>query len=58
MGINDNGFIRGLIGPLVNRKVGNKNYLQSRSYRVKRTDDTKRAGKDYDRFSYEDGHIK
>lgn len=24
MGINDNGFIRGLVGPLVNRKVGNK----------------------------------
>jgi len=51
MGINDNGFIRGLVGPLVNRKVGNKNYLQSRPYRVKQTDDTKRAGKDFGKVS-------
>ncbi|WP_104385319.1 hypothetical protein [Sphingobacterium sp. HMA12] len=51
MGINDNGFIRGLVGPLVNRKVGNKNYLQSRPYRVKQTDDTKRASKDFGNIS-------
>lgn len=51
MGINDNGFIRGLVGPLVNRKVGNKNYLQSRPYRVKQTDDTKRASKDFGNVS-------
>ncbi len=51
MGINDNGFIRGLVGPLVNRKVGNKNYLQSRPHRVKQTDDTKRAGKDFGNVS-------
>lgn len=51
MGINDNGFIRGLVGPLVNRKVGNKNYLQSRPYRVKQTDDTKKAGKDFGKVS-------
>ncbi|WP_324758363.1 hypothetical protein [Sphingobacterium thalpophilum] len=51
MGINDNGFIRGLVGPLVNRKVGNKNYLQSRPYRVRQTDDTKKAGKDFGKVS-------
>lgn len=51
MGINDNGFIRGLVGPLVNRKVGNKNYLQSRPHRVKQTDDTKRASKDFGNVS-------
>ncbi|WP_333863995.1 hypothetical protein [Sphingobacterium sp.] len=51
MGINDNGFIRGLVGPLVNRKVGNKNLLQSRPYRVKQTEDTKRAGKDFGNVS-------
>lgn len=51
MGINDNGFIRGLVGPLVNRKVGNKNYVQSRPYRVKQTDHTKRAGKDFGNVS-------
>lgn len=51
VGINYNGFIRGLVGSLVNRKVGNKNYLQSRPYSVKQTDDTKRAGKDFGKVS-------
>lgn len=51
VGINYNGFIRGLVGSLVDRKVGNKNYLQSSPYRVKQTDDTKRAVKDFGKVS-------
>jgi hypothetical protein len=47
MGVNDNGFIRGLVGPLVNRKVGDKNYVQSRPKPVKQKEDTKKAGREF-----------
>ena len=51
MGINDNGYIRGLVGPLVSRKVGTKNYIQSRPHRVKQNTETKNAGKDFGQAS-------
>ncbi len=51
MGINDNGYIRGLVGPLVSRKVGTKNYIQGKPHRVKQNVDTKNAGKDFGQAS-------
>lgn len=51
MGINDNGYIRGLVGPLVSRKVGAKNYIQSRPHRVRQNAETKNAGKDFGQAS-------
>lgn len=51
MGINDNGYIRGLVGPLVSRKVGTKNYIQGRPHRVRQNTETKNAGKDFGQAS-------
>ncbi len=48
MGKIEDGYIRGLVGPVVSRKVGQLNVLQSRSqFRVKQTSATKAAGVDF-----------
>ncbi|MGK6351412.1 hypothetical protein [Parapedobacter sp. DT-150] len=48
MGKIEDGYIRGLVGSVISRRVGNLNVVQGRAqFRVKRTEATKAAGVDF-----------
>lgn len=51
MAINENGYLRGQIGYLVHRKVGNQNIVQTRAGGVRQTRWTKAAANDFGRAS-------